>query len=60
LLFFGVDAGWRDFGFDRENYAEMYRLVVSSEEFASKYFFVKDTIFLFVFEVVNWLSNDEK
>lgn len=59
-IFLAYLSGWREVGIDRDNYFEMYRGVITSEEWAIKLWYAKDVMFLLIATVSNYFSEDAK
>jgi EpsG family len=55
-----IFSGWREVGIDRNNYIEMYHGVISSDEWAIKFWHAKDVFFLITASVSAYLSDDPK
>jgi hypothetical protein len=53
-------SGWREVGSDRENYIEMYRGVITNEEWTIKLWYAKDVLFLLIATVSNFFSQDAR
>lgn len=59
-LVLSIISGWREVGIDRNNYLEMYHGVISSDEWAIKFWYAKDIFFLAVASISNFFSEDAK
>jgi EpsG family len=60
VVVFGWAAGWRDFGFDRENYINIYNGVVASNDIYLKFWLAKDLVNLILIEISNYFSEDPR
>jgi len=59
-IFLAYLSGWREVGIDRDNYFEMYRGVITSDEWTIKFWYAKDVMFLLIATVSNYFSEDAK
>jgi len=55
-----IFSGWREVGIDRDNYLEMYKGVMSSDEWTIKLWYAKDALFLVIASVSIFFSEDAK
>jgi hypothetical protein len=59
-IFLAYLSGWREVGIDRDNYYEMYRGVITSDEWMIKLWYAKDVMFLLIATVSSYFSDDAK
>jgi hypothetical protein len=59
-IFIAYLSGWREVGIDRNNYFEMYRGVITSDEWTIKLWYAKDVMFLLIATVSSYFSEDAK
>lgn len=53
-------SGWRDVGFDRDNYIANYNAINYADDFLEKLFFAKDLMFLGVSHFSNLINDNPK
>lgn len=60
VLSIAWQAGWRSYGFDRENYINIYNGVVLSDEIALQMWYAKDFLNLLIILASNYFSDDPR
>lgn len=60
ILLMSYFSGWRDIGFDRDNYIANYNAINYTDDFLEKLFFAKDLMFLGVSHFSNLINDNPK